>query len=48
MIQGLFFLSLLLGRVFESQGQTPVSEENVPLNTTEGAKMLLSPHTASW
>mmetsp|Transcript_17049 Transcript_17049/g.28469 ORF Transcript_17049/g.28469 Transcript_17049/m.28469 type:complete len:238 (-) Transcript_17049:330-1043(-) len=50
MIKVLFFLVPLLGQVLagQGQGQAPVSEENVPLNTTKGAKMLLAPNTASW
>lgn len=44
----LFFLIPLLGQVLAGQGDAPVAEENIPLNTTEGAKMLLAPDTVSW
>lgn len=48
MIKVLLVLVPLLSQVLAGHGQTPVAEENTPLNTTAGAQMLLAPETVSW
>ena len=43
MLKALLFIAPLFG-----VQAAPVAPENIPLNTTKGAQMLLAPDTLTW